>query len=201
MAVRLITPPAVEPVTLEEAKLHLKVDHSEDDLLIGSYIEGARIFAEKFTARAFITQTWELVLDEFPADEIKIPLPPLQSVESVKYDDADGFEQTLATSGYSVDTANQPGWVVPVTTGWPSSTFEGINSVRIRFVAGYDPGTGSPVDLAENVPTSLKNAILLHAGMLYANRESIVVGTIAVGIPTGGILHILRQFRVALGMA
>jgi hypothetical protein len=90
---------------------------------------------------------------------------------------------------------------VPATTGWPASTFEGINAVRIQFVAGYAPGTDSPIDYAANMPRSLKAAILLHVGQLYENREDLVVGTIVNRLPSGGIEHLLRQYRVALGMA
>lgn len=201
MALRQITPPAAEPVTLAEAKAHLRVDSTDDDLLISSLIIASRIYCEQFTARAFITQTWEYVIDTFPADDIMLPLPPLQSVTSVKYDDASGIEQTLATTEYEVDTVSQPGWIVPVTTGWPKSIWEGINAVRIQFVAGYASAANSPDNLAANVPQSIKAAILLHVGQLYDQREDIVVGTIVNRVPTGGIEHLLRQFRVALGMA
>jgi uncharacterized phiE125 gp8 family phage protein len=201
MAIRLITPPAAEPITLTEAKAHLRVDHTDDDVLISALIQASRVYCEQFTGRAFITQTWEEVIDIFPVNEIMIPLPPLQSVTSIKYDDGGGVEQTLGLTEYEVDAVSQPGWVVPVTSGWPSSVWEGINSVRIRFVAGYAPGTNSPIDLAANVPQSLKAAILLHVGQLYDQREDIVVGTIVNKVPTGGIEHLLRQYRVALGMA
>lgn len=201
MAIRLITPPAAAPITLTEAKTHLRVDHSADDALISGLILASTGYCEKFTARAFVTQTWELVLDEFPSNEILIPLPPLQSVTSVKYDDANGFEQTVSSLEYTVDDVSEPGWVVPSTAGWPTALFEGINAVRIRFVAGFAPGTDSPVDLAANVPQSIKAAILLHIGQLYDQREDIVVGTIVNKVPTGGIEHLLRQYRVALGMA
>lgn len=202
MAVRLITQPEVEPVTLARAKEHLRVDHTADDELIQAMIEGARRFAEKFMQRSIITQTWELVIDTFPVNEIMLPFPPLQSVVSIKYDDANGNEQTLGTNGYDVDNVSEPGWVVPVTTGWPSTIFEGINSVRIRYVAGYSPSADSPDNLIANVPPSINSAILLHLGSLYAQRESFVIGTIVADLPDSvGILHILRQYRVALGMA
>ena len=199
MAQRLITPPAVEPVTLSAAKNHLRVDHTDDDALISAMISGARQFAEKRTALAFITQTWELVIDEFPVNEIMIPLPPLQSV-IIKYDNPSGIETTLPANTYTVDNVSEPGWVVP-DGSWPT-VFDGINAVRIQFVAGYNPGTGSPPDLAENVPASLKSAILLHVGSLYAQRESFVIGTNVIDIPPSvAIDHMLRQYRVALGMA
>lgn len=201
MAIRLITPPSVEPISLIEAKSHLRVDHSTDDTLISAMIAAARIYCEQWTARAFVTQSWELVIDKFPAAEILIPLPPLQSVISVKYDDSSGNEVILATDQYEVDTVNQPGWVVPITGGWPTSTWEGINSVRILFVAGYDASLDSPPDLAANVPQSLKAAMYLYLGQLYDQREDIVVGTIVNKLPSGNVDFLLRQFRVALGMA
>jgi uncharacterized phiE125 gp8 family phage protein len=201
MAIKLITPPAAAPLTLTETKAHLRVDHNEDDLLIDGLLKASTDYCQQFTARAFVSQTWELVLDEFPVNEVLIPMPPLQSVTSVKYDDANGFEQTVSVLEYTVDDVSEPGWVVPSTSGWPSSIFQGINAVRIRFVAGYDPGTNSPVDLAANVPQAIKAAILLHVGQLYAQREDIVVGTVVNRVPTGGIEHLLRQYRVALGMA
>ena len=200
MAVRIITKPSVEPVTVTEAKAHCRVDHSLDDLMLATMIQGAREFCEKFTARAFVTQTLELVIDEFPVGEILIPRPPLQSVVSITYDDSSGMATVLDPSGYEVDTASAPGWVVPSSSGWPS-TWDGINAVRIRYIAGYDPTTDSPPDPVGNVPATLKNAILLHVGSLYAQRESVVIGTIASIVPTGGILHMLRQHRVALGFA
>jgi len=200
MAIRLITPPAAEPISLEEAKAHLRVDHDTDDALISMLIGAARQDCEEWTARAFVTQTWELVVDAFPTNEILIPRPPLQSITSIKYDDGDGFEQTLSSTEYVVDDVSQPGWVVPVTTGWPSSIFEGINAVRIRYVAGYATSGNSPDNLADNVPGPIKAAIMLRLGQLYEHREDVIAGTTAVALPNGAEF-LLRQYRVALGMA
>ena len=83
MRLNLKTAPSVEPITLDEAKNHLKIDSAEDNALISSKIITARQWAEKETKRAFITQTLEMYLDSAPA-EIEIPRPPLQSVESIK---------------------------------------------------------------------------------------------------------------------
>jgi uncharacterized phiE125 gp8 family phage protein len=202
MALRLITAPAVEPITLTEAKAHLRVDHSDDDAKIEICIQAARSYVDGkdgFLGRALVTQTWELVIDEFPTNEIKIPLPPLQEIVSVKYDDGGGVERTLDAVEYFIDAVSEPGWIVPLTTGWPS-TLDGINAVRIRFIAGYPPGTDSPIDLAANVPGSIKAAMLLHIGALYEHREAVVVGQTAVLLPWGAE-HLLRPYRVQLGMA
>ena len=66
MAVKLITPPALEPISLQEAKAHLRVDFGDDDDYISALITAARDFAEGFTRRAFLTQSWLLALDHFP---------------------------------------------------------------------------------------------------------------------------------------
>lgn len=66
MAIKIINPPIVEPITLEEAKQHLRVDGNDDDLLIQSLIKQAREWCENFQNRKYITQTLEFVLDTFP---------------------------------------------------------------------------------------------------------------------------------------
>lgn len=203
MALRLIAAPSVQPLTLSEVKEHCRVNHSYDDAILQLYLEAATAYAdgpEGFLGRALVTQTWELVIDEFPENEIKIPLPPLQSVTSVTYDDAGGVEQVLATDQYTVDSASEPGWIVPVSPGsWPG-TFEGINAVRIEFVAGYPPTSDSPPDLRGNIPDSIKAAILLSVGSFYEHRETVVVGQAATHLPWGAE-QLLRRHRIQLGMA
>jgi len=83
LRLKLKTAPSAEPITLDDAKSHLKVDSADDNVLITAQITTARQFGERETKRAFITQTWKMYLDSAPA-EIEIPKPPLQSVESIK---------------------------------------------------------------------------------------------------------------------
>ncbi|MCK4385369.1 MAG: phage head-tail connector protein [candidate division Zixibacteria bacterium] len=111
MRLKLKTAPAVEPVTLTEAKNQLRVDGAEDNALITALITTARQLAERDTKRAFITQTWKMYLDSVP-EEIEIPKPPLQSVESIK---------TISTVESIVDqdsNAGQPILSVASTTGF-----------------------------------------------------------------------------------
>ena len=203
MALRLITAPAVEPISLTEAKAHLRINHTDQDTLIELYIKAATAYVDGengFLGRALVTQTWELVIDEFPTEgEILLPLPPLQSVTSIEYDDGDGLPQTLATSEYTVDTVSEPGWVTFGEGGWPT-TFDGINAVRIRYVAGYSPSSDSPPDLTANVPASIKAAMLLLIGSMFANREQTIVGVIASQLPFG-VEQLLRPYRIQRGMA
>ncbi len=189
MALILITAPAAEPVTLAEAKLHLKVDGADDDALITTLVTAARRFAERFSRRALVTQTWDLVLDAFPADDgaIFVPRPQLQSVTSITYIDGAGSSQVLAASKYKVDIASQPGRIAPAFgQSWPATRAE-MTAVTARFVAGYGA--------ASDVPESIKQAILLLLAHWYENREAVHAGTGAARIPLT-VEALLRQHRV-----
>lgn len=179
MTLRLITGPTEEPITLGETKEHCRVDETVDDMLISAYIKAAREMAETWTRTALITQTWELVLDAFPAsDEILIPLPPLVSVTSIKYTSSADVEATVTSTDYRVITTTWPG-KIKLKTGysWPSTTLKEAEGVVIRFVAGYGA--------AMNVPQSIKQGMLLYVGHLYENREGSLVGVAAQELPMG----------------
>jgi uncharacterized phiE125 gp8 family phage protein len=182
MPLSLITPPAEEPVTLLEAKGHLRVDHSTDDGLIEIQIAAARQLIEAVTGRALVTQTWRLDLSAFPAEPEPIVLPraPTASLTSVQYLDTNGTLTTLDAANYllladSGPTAGPAQLVPAYGVLWPA-TREQPNAVRITFVAGYG--------LAVAVPPPLKAAILLHVGDLYANREAATAGTEIAVNPT-----------------
>lgn len=183
----LITAPASEPVSLAEAKLHLRVEHAADDALITALIQAARERAEAITRRALITQTWEMYLDEWPEQGfIRLPLPPLQSVTSAKYTDTDGAEYTF--TDWTADAASLPGRVVlNHGAAWPSVTLRPVNPIAVRFVAGYGD--------AAAVPASIKAAMLLMIGHLYENREESVVGVSIAALPMGAEA-LLAPFRL-----
>ena len=107
---RITTP--TEPVTLDEAKLHLRVDGTDENALISAMISAARESCEDRIEGAIPVTGWRLTLDAFP-DAIKLPRGPVASVESVKYIDAAGVEQTLSPLDYLVDTASMQGYIVP----------------------------------------------------------------------------------------
>lgn len=167
MSYKIITAPVVEPVSLAEAKVHCRVDVSDDDALITSLITAARESAEHETGRALCTQTRELVLDAFP-DAFVLRGAPVQSVVSIKYLDSTGVEQTLDPADYILDNDSEPGFaVIGYGKAWPES-YATINAVRVRYVCGYGA--------ASDVPASIKAWILLAVGTLYAQRETTVIG-------------------------
>lgn len=166
MSVRVITPPAETPVSLDEAKAHLRVEWNDEDDYVQSLVEASTqaIDATGWLGRSLLTQTLELAIDGSDAacSQIDLPFRPIQSIVSVKYDDASGVEQTLDASTYSlassklVFTGTQPWW----STCTP---------VRIRYIAGY----GSD---ASSVPAPIKHAIKLLIGHLFQNREIVTDG-------------------------
>jgi len=177
MALTLVTAPTVEPVTVADIKSHLRIDTTDEDTLIEDYITAAREYCERYQNRAYITQTWNLTLNDFPdGDEIEIPLPPLQSITSIKYYGTDDTEYTLSTDDYMVDTDSEVGRVVlKYAKTWPSITLRPANAVVIQFVAGYG-------DADTDVPERIKQAIKLLVGHLYENREATSIRSI-VNVP------------------
>lgn len=186
MRYKTVTPVSVEPVTLEEAKLHLRVDSDDEDNLIQSLISTARTYCENYTGRAFATQTLEAYLDEFPVGEIELPRPPLQSVTSVIYKNSDSVSTTMTvTTEYIVDSDSDVGRIVlPYGKSWPSFTAYTVNPIKIKYVTGYTA-----------IPESLKQAMLLLIGHWYANREDVITGTISKTIETAS-RALMNQYRV-----
>lgn len=171
MGLTLVTPPAAEPISLAEAKAHLRVDGTDDDTLITALIVAAREHVESVTRRALITQTWDYSLPAFPnGDVLALPRPRLQSVTSVTYTDSAGVAATFAASNYLVDTASYVGrLVLGYAKDWPVFTERPINAVVVRFVAGYGPA-------AADVPRAIRHALLLLVAEWYERREATHVG-------------------------
>jgi uncharacterized phiE125 gp8 family phage protein len=162
----LVTPPAEQPVSLAEAKAHLRVTSNDDDVLIGSLIKAATAKLDGYSGilgRALVTQTWAVDLDRF-GDRLRLPLRPVQSVATVQYYDTAGVQQTLAGAGYAL-LADAIGSYVALAPNavWPG-TYGRSDAVRVTFVAGYGN--------AAAVPEPIRVAILLAVQHLYALRNS-----------------------------
>jgi uncharacterized phiE125 gp8 family phage protein len=196
IGVRDLTQPAAEPVTLVQAKSHLRVDFSDDDDLIGTYISAARTLAEKMTRRAFFNRDVQLTLDHFPIAwsetlnpserhpaldwfnrfAIRLPKPSCVEVKSIKYQDGLGTQITLDPSSYVVDANSEPARIVPVTTmAWPYPAIYTPGSIAAVYTAGTY-GDGVEVN---NTPANVVAAILLLLGHLYENRSATAEKTLA----------------------
>jgi uncharacterized phiE125 gp8 family phage protein len=206
MPLQLITPAAEEPVSLAEAKLHLRVESADDDALIGALISAARQAAETLTGRQFVTARWKLVLDSFPgpslmgvpaglpfslpAHAILLPKCPVQSVFAIRYLDMSGTTQTMPRADYTADTACEPARVTPVFgSAWPVSLPQ-IGAVTLVFAAGYGD--------AASVPAGIKSWIKLRVGSLYAHREEVALLTSGKIESLSFIDGLLDPYRVVL---
>jgi hypothetical protein len=192
---RVTTPPIAEPVTLEAAKQHLKVDFPDDDMLIQALLYAAREWAEVYCKRAFLNQTITLSIDAFPLFTngdgtippaqlkgypyysaywdplaIRLPRPSTVSVQSITYRDLTNTVQTLDPSTYYVDTTSEPARVVPMPSlTWPTTQLYLPGSVQVIYTAG-SYGDGADIN---NTPFAVRAAILLMVGHLYEHRETV----------------------------
>ena len=175
---KLITPPAIEPLTVEEVQQHLRIDGDAEYDLLAAYIRAAREACEAETWRALITQTWETALPGWPSERrIVLPKPPLQSVTWVKYVTEDGTEHTLDSDLYRVDSFAEPGLVIlRRDQSWPGETLDVGLPVRVRYVAGYG-------DTAASVPAGLVQGMKMVIGHWYNVRETVNVGNIVNEVP------------------
>lgn len=139
----LKTAPIAEPITTAEAKLHLKVDITDDDTLIAGLVTAARRWIEDLTGIRMMTQTWNYYLDEFPEESvIKLPIGPVASITSVKSTDSAGSVSTFSSGSYLKDLVSLPARIVlKDSASWPSNNLQEANGVDIEFVAGYGSAT------------------------------------------------------------
>lgn len=182
MRVTLVTAPTNEPLTLFEAKLHLRVTHDVDDVYIDSLIPRAREAFERETGRQLLTATYKGFLDRFPEfdhEPIEFANPPLLTVASVQYIDTSGALQTWAASEYVVQVYAGPfaqrGQLYPAAEKQYPDTRRIPNAVTLNFDAGYGA--------AAAVPGEIKQALLAWIGHRFEHRETVVVGDTPAVVP------------------
>ena len=191
MGVVVDTPPIAEPLTLAEAKEHLRVDFAEDDGLIASYLAAARQTAEERTGLAAVERTLIWSGSCFPkmerqGGEILLPHPPLIAVERVEYIDRDGVLQVLPAEDYEEDVSVMPGRLVAVPgKSWPV-TDGSASAAAVIYRAGY----GAPPAVAD----TFKHLVRLLLANFYEQREPVITGTIATELPLGAqaLINLLR---------
>lgn len=186
MSEKRIIAPSTEPITLDEAKAQLRFTSDAEDSIISSLIVAARDLCESETGRALMPQTWESSHCGF-WNGMCLNRAPVASIASIKYTDANGTEQTLADTEYMLDNASDAfaRVVLAPNKSWPPSYF-GINTVRIRYLAGYAN--------ADAVPQALKQWMLLQISNWFRNRESVSVGVVATKMDY--VDNLLNAYRI-----
>ncbi len=152
---------ALPPVTLAQARDHVRVDCSDHDALIAGLIGVATQAASDRLQRALVPTRYRLTLDSFP-DAIELLMPPVMSVESVRYIDINGAEQTMSPQDYFIDRVSEPGKLVPAPgLEWPEVQ-DRINVVEVEYTAGY-PWSA--------ITEPIKQWILLAIGDMYSHSD------------------------------
>ena len=172
----ILTGPALgEPVTLSEAKAHLRLETIDEDALINTLIAAARAHCEATTGLALMTQSFRLFLDDWPeAQVIHIPKSPVQTIDTVSVYDAAGLPQVVSLTGMTLDGRARPARLYLKDRPSPDSE---INGIEIDFTAGF--GT------ANDIPPELKRAMLLHIALMFEFRGAVAPDMQPAGIPHG----------------
>lgn len=191
MSLVMTSPPAVEPVTVADAKAHLRIDGPSEDILLASLLLTSRLHIETALSLALVTQSWKLRLDSWPpGNKVELPLTPLQSVDAVRVKNASGVAAVVPAESYLVDLAARPARIVWNNTTPPIPQVA-ANGIEIELTAGFGPDGAS-------VPAPLKHAILLLAAHWYEHRDPDEIGGEGARVPTavGELINPFRTYRL-----
>ena len=191
MALVLTSAPAAEPISLAEAKAHLRIDADDEDALIEQLIVAARMFVERSLGLALITQGWSYFLDFWPRSScVTLPIAPVQAVSAVILHDGAGGSTTLDADDYAVDVLSQPARLV-LNGATPPVVARALNAFEIAFTAGYG-------DAASDVPAPIRQALNLLVAHWFERREPVVLGVGATEVPStvAGLLLPYRRVRL-----
>lgn len=166
---QLLTPSA-EPLTLEDAKSHLRIDLEDDDPGIFRRVRGARSQAEQYMRRGLLTQTWLYGQDVW-TDEILLPMAaPLQGVPIVRYYNSAGVQQTLSTSVYTVDALSEPGRIVKAPLQiWPVLQANRAMAVTVEYIVGWTSVALIPPDILDAIYLLLGDSEEFREGTVSSN--------------------------------
>lgn len=173
-ALKLTKAPDADAVNLDLLKQHTRITTDVDDTLLRGYLKSTIEWAEKYTGRALINQSWTLILRRFPPDIIRLPKGQLVSVTDIKYFDTAGDLQTLNNPNdspapdpdWQQDTSDpDAGQVRPaINKFWPAVQDRKVDAVQIEFVAGF--GLKS-----SDVDPTIRHGIMFRCATLYDNRS------------------------------
>ncbi len=188
MALVRTSAPEVPPVTLSDAKAHLRVDGSDEDALISWLIETATAHIEHGYGLALITQGVTIIRDDWPDSWfVELPLTPVQSVSSITVFEADGGGIAFDAGHWFTDTISHPPRIVlHGTAPWPQPGRR-ANGIEIAVMAGYG-------DVPADVPEPVRHALLLLVAQWFEQREPVSMDAAPNEIPDS-VSTLLNPFR------
>ena len=186
---QITSQPAIEPITLSEAREHLRNEGlTADDDYLTTLITVSRKWVENYTSRALITQTWKQSWDFVPmCGTFELAMNPVQSISAFTYVDENGDTQNYST--YQTDLQSDVARLVPnVSTTFPSTELGLVNAINITFICGYG-------DDAEDVPMDIRHAIKILIGYFYDDNRSGVYMDKTIPVPKI-VEYLLTNYRL-----
>jgi uncharacterized phiE125 gp8 family phage protein len=182
----LLKPPALEPLDLADAKIHLRIGHSAEDDLIAALIEAARLHVECAYGLALIAQGWMLRLDRWPScPEIDLAVWPVSAIEAVRVigEESDAF--VIDAAHYVLDASARPARLIRRPGRcWPNPATP-RSGIEIGFTAGYGAAAG-------DVPQPIRQALRHLVAHLYENRD----GVLSLGAGPAIAASLLSPYRL-----
>jgi uncharacterized phiE125 gp8 family phage protein len=176
MALYRIAEPAIEPVSVAEARAWMRIDHTSEDALIGELIRAARMDVENRIGLALISQTWRLTLDTWPkADCLTLPRAPVTAVLAVTLYDEAGNASLVSSSGYQLDAKSEP---ARLRFNSRPNALRRMNGIEIDFACGYG---ATP----QQVPELMRRAIKVLVAHFYEFRGAFSPADQPVSLPNG----------------
>lgn len=168
-----ITPPPIEPITLEAAKLFLRLDDDAENDFISDLIRSAREQVETLCRQSLIERPQRLTFVP-PFDRILyLNIAPIKSVTAMTLHLADGEDEVVSLDDLKINLRALPASVQKQTLGlWSWHSRPEIKAISVEVLAGYG-------ESAEDIPMPLRQAMLLLIGQGYEHRS----GTELPGIP------------------
>lgn len=191
MALQLRAGPAQEPVSLTEAKEFMRLDGTEDDVLVSTLITAARIHIETSLGKILITENWSYFLDKWPKSKtVYLPLDPIQTIEEIRFHDGLGSFEVIPVEDYSIDIISRHPRL-QFNGAKPASSSKKLNQIEIRFTAGFG-------DLQTDIPSDLKQALLMLATHWFEQRDPIAFGGNFTEVPhtIQALLNNYKKYKV-----
>ncbi len=184
----LTTPPSVEPISLAEAKAHLRVTHADDDIYINTLITAARSTVEQFCGLALLQQSWSVFHDAWPELGVfSLPLAPVLAITDLLIYGEDDVAAVLDPAHYVLDSASRPCRLV-LRQGRNFPTLgRRVNGIEIKLNAGFGA-------TADSVPAPIKQALLIIVADWYASRGDVDAGPMPLSARC--LLHPYRTVRL-----
>jgi uncharacterized phiE125 gp8 family phage protein len=188
MSLVMTSGPALEPVSLAEAKAHLRVDGSVEDALIQSLVVTSRLHIEASLGLALITQCWSLFLDRWPkAGRVVLPLRPVAAITHIRIWSDEGVSETLDPAQFLLDGHGMPPRLVALGGAAALDPKRAANGIELGFTAGF--GAAS-----DDVPASIRHALLLLVAHWYEHREPVQIGVGVNAVPSM-VSELLAPYR------